>query len=58
VDRRGAPVNLPKVTSDRVCCPGCGQRAPYLPSGRTDWHLAAGQVCPDVFPPYVTARPR
>lgn len=48
---------LPNVTSDRVCCPTCGVRAPFLPNGLTDWHNdPAGRLCDDVFPPYVVAR--
>lgn len=51
-------LNAPKVTSDRICCPVCRQRAPYLPTGLADWHLAAGELCAGVFPPYVVARAR
>jgi hypothetical protein len=48
---------LPRVTSDRVCCPCCGLRAPFLPTGLTDWHTdGAGRLCDGVFPPYVIAR--
>lgn len=52
------PLQPPRVTSDRVCCPVCRARVPYLPNGLADWHTAAGELCAGVFPPYVTARPR
>lgn len=51
------PLQIPNVTSDRFCCPECGQRAPYLPNGLADWHTnQAGGLCAGVFPPYVVAR--
>jgi hypothetical protein len=52
-------LSVPNLTADAVCCGSCGQRAPYLPNGLTDWHLdRAGQLCAAIFPRYVTARPR
>jgi hypothetical protein len=51
------PLVLPNVTSDRICCPECGQRAPYTPRGLPDWHLNfVDGLCAGVFPPYVVAR--
>lgn len=52
----GGTLNL-RLSSDRVCCPVCGQRAPYLATGRTDWHLTGGAVCPDVWPAFVAGAP-
>lgn len=49
---------LPRVTSDRACCPECRQPAPYLPNGLPDWHLSAGELCMGVLPAYVIGRPR
>lgn len=46
-----------RVTSNRVCCHECGQPAPFLPNGLTDWHQnLAGGLCAGVFPSYVVAR--
>lgn len=51
------PLVSPKVTSDRICCPECGQRAPFTKTGLADWHLnLAGGLCAGVFPHYVVAR--
>jgi hypothetical protein len=49
---------LPRVTSDRICCPSCGQPAPFLPTGNPDWHLTGGAVCLAVWPPYVDGAPQ
>jgi hypothetical protein len=53
---------LPRVTSDRICCPGCSQRAPFLAAGFPDWHLIDTRhgrlVCPAVWPPYVAGAPQ
>lgn len=48
-------LEVPRLSSNGVCCPECHQRVTYRPDGLTDRHEVDGLLCPAAWPPYVRA---